>query len=145
MREASRIYSVVFFSLWDLNFHSVLTQESYIISISLLHILTRLTRGSIVFVLYKMSLQSTTFKKRVSQTRKARNQQRCRRRKGLFKKPYEYGLECDVDVLIVLQIRKDGKMFTFDTDSSRKWLPSIKEESIDSAMIIDWSMSLTHY
>ena len=62
-------------------------------------------------------------KKRRSNTPKAKNQQRCRRRTGLFKKAYEYGVECDADVCVVLRIRKDGQIYTYNSDSSGHWPP----------------------
>ena len=64
-------------------------------------------------------------KKRRSDTPKAKNQQRCRRRTGLFKKAYEYGIECDADVCVVLRIRKNGQIFTFNSDGH--WPPPQQE------------------
>ena len=74
----------------------------------------------------KMSYKPV-IKKRRSDTPKAKNQQRCRRRTGLFKKAYEYGVECDADVCVVLRIRKNGQIFTFNSDSSGHWPPPQQE------------------
>lgn len=59
-----------------------------------------------------MSLQRTVAKRRISDTLQARNQQRRRCRKTLLKKAYEYGVECDADVYLLLRIRKNGQTYT---------------------------------
>jgi hypothetical protein len=74
-----------------------------------------------------MSYKHATSGKRLSESPRAKNQQRYRRRKGLLKKAYEYGIECDADVYVVLRIRKDGQIYTFNTDSSGQWVPSAQE------------------
>ena len=66
-------------------------------------------------------------KKCWSNTPKAKNQQRCRHCTGLFKKAYEYGVECDADVCVVLQIRKNGQIYTYNSDCSGHWPPPQQE------------------
>ena len=66
-------------------------------------------------------------KKRRSDTPKAKNQQKCRRRTGLFKKAYEYGVKCDADVCVVLRIRKNGQIYTYNSDCSGHWPPPQQE------------------
>lgn len=74
-----------------------------------------------------MPYKHTLSKKRISESSRAKSQQRSRRRKGLLKKAYEYGIECDADVYVVLRIRKDGQIYTFNTDSSGHWIPPLQE------------------
>ena len=66
-------------------------------------------------------------KKRRSDTPKAKNQQKCRRRTGLFKKAYEYGVKCDADVCVVLRVRKNGQIYTYNSDTSGHWPPPQQE------------------
>lgn len=72
-----------------------------------------------------MPYRHKKIKKRISNSSRAKNQQRCRRRKSLLKKAYEYGVECDADVYVVLRVRDDGQIYTFN--SSGQWLPSLQE------------------
>lgn len=81
-----------------------------------------------------MSYECTTAKRRISDKRRA-NQQRYRRRNCLLKKANDYGVDCDADVYLVLRIRKNGQIFTFNTDSSGQWLPSLQE--LVSSILID--------
>ena len=84
----------------------------------------------------KMSYKPVV-KKRRSDTPKAKNQQRCRHRTGLFKKAYEYGVECDADVCVVLRIRQNGQIFTFNSDSSGHWPPP--QQLVCLTFTISWS------
>lgn len=69
-----------------------------------------------------MPSQSTKIvRKRRLDTPRAKRQQRDRRRDTLFKKCCEYSLECCADVYISIRIRKDGRIFTFNSDSEGKW------------------------
>ena len=60
-------------------------------------------------------------RKRRLDTPRAKRQQRDRRRDTLFKKCCEYSLECHADVYISIRIRKDGRIFTFNSDSGGEW------------------------
>jgi hypothetical protein len=69
-----------------------------------------------------MGLQTIKIvRKRRLDSQKAKRQQQGRRRKILFKKTYEYSLECDADVYISIRIKKNGRVFTFNSDSGRDW------------------------
>jgi hypothetical protein len=69
-----------------------------------------------------MGLQTIKIvRKRRLDSQKAKRQQQGRRRKILFKKAYEYSLECDADVYISIRIKKNGRVFTFNSDSGRDW------------------------
>ena len=60
-------------------------------------------------------------RKRQLDTKRAKRQQRDRRKENLFKKAYEYSLECDADVYVSIRIKKQGRVFTFNSDSTRQW------------------------
>lgn len=63
--------------------------------------------------------------RRQLETRKAKNQQRRRRKDGILKKVYEYSVYCDADAYIVLRTRNNGKIFAFS--STHGWSPSLRE------------------
>jgi len=59
---------------------------------------------------------------------RAYNQQRTRRRAGLFKKVYEYFEKCDADAFVILRIRRNGQTFILTSDSQNGvWPPSQKD------------------
>ena len=60
-------------------------------------------------------------RKRQLDSGRAKRQQQDRRKESLFKKAYGYSLECDADVYISIKIRKNGQVFTFNSDSTREW------------------------
>ena len=60
-------------------------------------------------------------RKQRPETEKARQQQCYRRKDNLFKRAYEYSLECDADVYICIRIRKNGRVFTLSTDCDEAW------------------------
>jgi hypothetical protein len=74
-----------------------------------------------------MSVKNSPAKKRRSITLRAKSQQRCRRRRGLFKKAHEYSIEYDPDVYVMLWLQKSGQIFTFNSDSTEEWSPSLRE------------------
>uniref|UniRef100_A0A093XCA2 MADS-box protein SVP n=1 Tax=Talaromyces marneffei PM1 TaxID=1077442 RepID=A0A093XCA2_TALMA len=73
-----------------------------------------------------MTADSST-KKRQLDTPRARSQQRGRLRKTLFKKGYIYSVECDADVYMVIRLRGTGRIFTFQSDSTEDFSPSLRE------------------
>ncbi|KAL1979009.1 hypothetical protein VTN96DRAFT_7431 [Rasamsonia emersonii] len=66
-------------------------------------------------------------KKGQSQSQRLKNQQRIRRRKGLFKKVKEYSIICDSDVFMILRSRKDGQIYTLTSDSIEQWLLTLQQ------------------
>jgi hypothetical protein len=69
-----------------------------------------------------MGLQTAKMvRKRRLDSQKAKRQQQDRRKECLIKKAYEYSLECDADVYISIRIKKNGRVFTFNSDSTRGW------------------------
>jgi len=70
-----------------------------------------------------MGLQTKmVVRKRRVNTPKAKRQQD-RRKESLMKRAYEYSLECDADVYMSIRIRKNGRVFTFTSDSTGEWPP----------------------
>ncbi len=71
---------------------------------------------------HSMGFQTTKIvRKRRLYSGKAKRQQQDRRKECLFKKAYEYSLECDADVYISIRIEQNGRVFTFNSDSTREW------------------------
>lgn len=62
---------------------------------------------------------------RQSGSPKAKNQQKRKRKQGLFTKAYEYSMYCDADVYVVLRSRGNGHIFSFTSDDG--WSPSMRE------------------
>lgn len=60
-------------------------------------------------------------------SRRAKSQQRLRRRKTLFKGAHKYACECNADTCVIIRTREDGKIFYFITDSFEKFLPMPQE------------------
>jgi hypothetical protein len=60
-------------------------------------------------------------RKRRLDTKQAKRQQQGRRRDNLLKKAYEYSLECDADVYLAIKIKKKGRIFIFNSDSTGEW------------------------
>ena len=54
-------------------------------------------------------------------TKRAKRQQQIRRKDNLFKKALEYSLECDAYVYLAIKIKKNGQIFTFNSDSTGEW------------------------
>jgi hypothetical protein len=64
-----------------------------------------------------MSVDQHTFKTTLAR----RNYQKLQKRKeSLFKKATEYSRECDVDIQVIIRIRKTGKIFTL-TSKAEGW------------------------
>ncbi|KAH8650349.1 hypothetical protein BGZ60DRAFT_421787 [Tricladium varicosporioides] len=55
---------------------------------------------------------------------KRKSQRLSRRKDTLLKKAYELAFFCDVDVAVVLRIRKKGHLITFNSTDSDSWPPS---------------------
>jgi hypothetical protein len=58
-------------------------------------------------------------------SQKNANEKLRRRRNSLFRKAYELGKLCNVDVVVILH--KDGRYFTYRSMDKESWPPSIKE------------------
>jgi hypothetical protein len=54
-------------------------------------------------------------------TRRAKRQQQTRRKDNLFKKACEYSLECGAYVYLTIKIKKNGQIFTFNSDLTGEW------------------------
>ena len=54
-------------------------------------------------------------------TKRAKRQQQTRRKDNLFKKAREYSLECGAHVYLAIKIKKNGRIFTFNSDSTGEW------------------------
>jgi hypothetical protein len=54
-------------------------------------------------------------------TKRAKRQQQTRRKDNLFKKALEYSLECGAYVYLAIKIKKNGQIFTFNSDSTGEW------------------------
>jgi len=71
---------------------------------------------------HNMSSQPTKIvRKRRLDSQRAKRQQQDRRKESLFKKAYEYSLEYDADVYISIRIKRNGKIFTFNSDLTQEW------------------------
>jgi len=55
-----------------------------------------------------------------------------RRKKNLFKKAYELGKLCDIDVAVILH--KNGRYFTYRSIDKESWPPSMKEIVSNTAL-----------
>jgi hypothetical protein len=62
---------------------------------------------------------------KTSHTRRA-YQKVQRRKETLFKKAFEYSIQCDADIQLVVRIRKSGQVFTM-TSNSEGWPLSAKQ------------------
>jgi SRF-type transcription factor (DNA-binding and dimerisation domain) len=72
----------------------------------------------------------------MSKIPKGKSERLNRRKDTLIKKAYEMGFFCDVDVALVLRIRKTGRIITFntiDSKSSESWPPS-KEQIVSTCL-----------
>lgn len=58
---------------------------------------------------------------------KAKRQQKSRRKDRLFTKAYKYSIYCDANVYVLIRTRKDGRIFSFTSDSINGWPPSLQE------------------
>jgi hypothetical protein len=54
-------------------------------------------------------------------TKRAKREQQTRRKNNLFKKAYEYSLECDTHIYLAIKIKKNGRIFIFNSDSTGEW------------------------
>src|SRR5271154_3571679 len=54
-------------------------------------------------------------------TKRAKRQQQTRRKDNLFKKALEYSLECGAYVYLAIKIKKNGQIFTFNSDLTGEW------------------------
>ena len=54
--------------------------------------------------------------------KKSKRQQQYRRKKGLFKKAFEFATKCDADVYLVVRLKKTGQVYSLASDKS--WCPS---------------------
>jgi hypothetical protein len=54
-------------------------------------------------------------------TKRAKRQQKTRRKDNLFKKVREYSLERGVYIYLAIKIKKNGRIFTFNSDSIGEW------------------------
>ncbi|KAL1979492.1 hypothetical protein VTN96DRAFT_5702 [Rasamsonia emersonii] len=68
--------------------------------------------------------RKTFVRKRQSENLRSKTQQKNRRKDGLFRKAYQYCIECDADVYVVLRIRRNGQIYVFNSDSTGEWPPS---------------------
>jgi hypothetical protein len=69
-----------------------------------------------------MGFQTTKIvRKRRLDSHKAKRQQQDRRKDSLIKKAYEYSLECDADVYMSIRIKKNGRVFTFNSCLTGEW------------------------
>jgi hypothetical protein len=57
-------------------------------------------------------------------TKRAKLQQQNRRKDNLFKKAREYSLEYGAYVYLAIKIKKNGRIFIFNSDSIGEWLLS---------------------
>lgn len=64
-------------------------------------------------------------KKRRSESARAKNQQRNRRKRSLFKKAKEFVHECESDVFLVVRVRKNGQMYIFDSSTREQWIKDL--------------------
>jgi SRF-type transcription factor (DNA-binding and dimerisation domain) len=62
--------------------------------------------------------------KRQLESPKAKRQQQDRRKESLFKKAYEYNIECDAEVFLGIRLKRNGQIFVFNSEKSREWLPT---------------------
>jgi hypothetical protein len=60
-------------------------------------------------------------RKRRLDTNRAKSQQETRRKRGLVKKAREYSLECGAYVYLAIKIKKNGRIFIFNSDSTGEW------------------------
>ena len=58
----------------------------------------------------------------INKEKKSKRQQQNRRKKGLFKKAFEFATKCDADVYLVVRLKKTGQVYSLASDKS--WCPS---------------------
>ncbi|KAL3468765.1 hypothetical protein BJX99DRAFT_242722 [Aspergillus californicus] len=63
-----------------------------------------------------------TIHRRASNKSKAKSQQHQRQADTLFYKAFEFSKECDADVMLVIQLKKNGQIYIFN--SNNEWFPS---------------------
>jgi len=56
---------------------------------------------------------------------KNRSERLRKRKNSLFKKAYELGMLCNVDVAVI--VRKNGRYFTYRSINQETWPPAMKE------------------
>jgi hypothetical protein len=66
-----------------------------------------------------------TIRQRRSDSARAKNQQRGRRKDCLFLKAFEYCKECDADIFLMVRLKNNGQIFIFN--SNDRWPPSPHE------------------
>src|SRR5947199_9292261 len=54
-------------------------------------------------------------------TKRAKRQQQTRCKNNLFKKARKYSLECGAYIYLAIKIKKNGRIFTFNSDSTGEW------------------------
>jgi hypothetical protein len=60
-------------------------------------------------------------RKRRSQSSWAKSQQMLRRRKTLWKKAFEYCIECDSDIYMILCTRRNGHIYALNSNPTKNW------------------------
>jgi hypothetical protein len=84
---------------------------------------------------HSMGFQTTKIvRKRRLDSYKAKRHQQDRRKESLIKKAYEYSLKCNADVYISIRIKRNGQIFTFNSDLTQEW-------PISEAQIVRYSLS----
>lgn len=68
--------------------------------------------------------QKTFVRKRRSESTQSKTQQKNRRKDGLFRKAYQYCIECDADVYVILRIRRNGQIYISNSNPTEEWPPS---------------------
>jgi hypothetical protein len=53
--------------------------------------------------------------------KRAKRQQQTRRKDNLFKKALEYSLKYSAYIYLAIKIKKNGRIFTFNSDSIGEW------------------------
>jgi len=69
-------------------------------------------------------LKARTVTKRQLDSARAKRQQQDRRKESLFRKAYEYSVACEAEVYLGIRVKKNGQIFTFNSENTRKWLPT---------------------
>lgn len=66
-------------------------------------------------------------RRRHSNSRRAKSQQKLRLRRTLFKGAHKYASECNADTCVIIRTQEDGKTFYFTSDTFENFLPISKE------------------
>lgn len=58
---------------------------------------------------------------------RAEAQQRRRRRQSLFRMAAKYSIDFQSDIFVIMRIKRDGQIYSFNSAPTEQWPPSMSE------------------